>query len=122
MISKGVFGLLTPQEWRDMNNIKFQQLLPCTLILKGKYNADNEFQKVKARLVVLGNLQRAKFEELFNKSTNESPTVWLTGLFSVLMLAAKKGIRRGRCIPTCGFKRGDIHEIVQTDSNYSDGE
>jgi hypothetical protein len=42
MISKGVFGLLTSQEWRDINSKKFQQLLPCSLILKGKYNADNE--------------------------------------------------------------------------------
>ncbi len=88
-----------------MNSKKFQQLLPCSLVLKGKYNADNEFQKVKARLVVLGNLQKTKYDEIFGKVSNESPTVSLTGLFSVLVSQGGTPIR----VPT--------HQRYGTDIN-----
>ena len=92
MITKGVFGLLTPGDWVRMNAKKFRQLLPSTLVLKGKYSSDHEFQKVKARLVILGNLQKQRYEDAFYKSSTESPTVSMMGLFSVLVLAAKKGL------------------------------
>ena len=112
MVTKGVFGFMTPQEWKDLNAEKFQQLLPCTLILKGKYTADNEFQKVKARLVVLGNLQRTKFEEVFLKSSNESPTVSLVGLFSVLVLAAKRKQKIASFDVAGAFLHADLKDRV----------
>ena len=112
MIIKGVFRLVTPREWEEMNASKFRQLLPSTLVLKGKYNADNEFQKVKARLVILGNLQKENFENLFNTSSNESPTVSLMGLFSMLVLAAKKKLKIASFDVAGAFLHADIESEV----------
>ncbi len=112
MISRGVFSFLTPAQWRDMNSEKFQQLLPCALILKGKYSADNEFQKVKARLVVLGNLQRAKYGDMFAKASNESPTVSLTSLFSILVLAAKKKLKIASFDVAGAFLHADLEDSI----------
>ena len=110
MITKGVFGLLTPGEWAQMNAKKFRQLLPSTLVLKGKYSSDHEFQKVKARLVILGNLQKQRFEDMFNKSSTESPTVSMMGLFSVLVLAAKKGLKIASFDVAGAFLHADLDE------------
>lgn len=112
MITRGVFAFLTTQQWRDMDVNTFRNLLPCSLVLKGKYNADNEFQKVKARLVVLGNLQKAKYGELFGKAANESPTVSMTGLFTVLILAAKKNLKIASYDVAGAFLHADMKEPV----------
>ena len=112
MISRGVFSFLTPAQWRDMNSEKFQQLLPCALILKGKYSADNEFQKVKARLVVLGNLQRVKYGDMFAKVSNESPTVSLTSLFSILVLAAKKKLKIASFDVAGAFLHAELEDSI----------
>ena len=112
MIRKKVFSLLTPSEWVKMNAIKFRQLLPSTLVLKGKYNSDHEFQKVKARLVVLGNLQKQRFDDLFHSSSNESPTASMMGLFNVIVLAAKKRLKIASFDVAGAFLHADLDNEV----------
>ena len=60
-------------------------------MLKAKFDKDNIFTKVKARLVCLGNLQKF-YNTLLNKSTIESPTVSMVSVLIVLAIVAKKNL------------------------------
>ena len=66
--------------WNALNKEGVKQALPSTLVLKAKVNEDNSFNRIKARLVCLGNLQRY-YNTLLAKSSIESPTVSIQSVF-----------------------------------------
>jgi len=87
MISKKVWHFITKEQYLVLNRDLKNQILPSSLILKAKWNTDNEFTKLKARLIALGHLEwleKIKLDEI------ESPTSSLSGLYMVCAIAAKK--------------------------------
>ena len=59
--------------WEEVDRPKSKQILPMNWVYKVKYNQDGTIDKYKARLVVLGNLQRNnKNDDVFSPVLNES--------------------------------------------------
>ena len=77
--------MLSKDNWKSLTIKTFKKVLPTTMVLKAKYNSLNEFVKLKARLVCLGNLQAF----VFGKQSWESPTVAMSSLLLVLALTPK---------------------------------
>ena len=92
MISTKSFKFYSKDDWKRLNRLSFKKVLPSTLVLKAKYNSDNEFVKIKARLVVLGNLQTI-YDNILNRSSIEAPTVALSSVLIILSIVAKKKLK-----------------------------
>ena len=60
LINTESLKMLSKDNWKSLTINTFKKVLPTTMVLKAKYNSLNEFVKLKARLVCLGNLQTFK--------------------------------------------------------------
>ena len=81
LYDKGVF------EWIK-RNIRPDKAIPIIMLLKEKYDSQGAFQKVKARGVVLGNLQ-----EDMDSFLKEAPTASMQAFYLIILLASKFNIR-----------------------------
>ena len=84
-----MWHFITKEQYVVLNRDLKNQILPSSLILKAKWNTDNEFTQLKARLIALGHLEwleKIKLDEI------ESPTSSLSGLYMVCAIAARKGL------------------------------
>ena len=91
LIETSTLKFISPDVWKSLNKDGYKQALPSTLVIKAKYNVDNVFLKVKARLVCLGNLQKL-YNTILGKSTIESPTCSIQSVFIICAIAAKSNI------------------------------
>jgi hypothetical protein len=84
LIETKTWRFIKQDEWKELKRKSgYKQVLPSTLVLKAKYDAENLFIKVKARLVVLGNLQKY-VHDVFNKAVLH------------LLMEKKNGRKNGR--------------------------
>jgi len=97
--------------WNALNKEGVKQALPSTLVLKAKVNEDNSFNRIKARLVCLGNLQRY-YNTLLAKSSIESPTVSIQSVFIMLAILAKEDLEFATFDIKGAFLHADIEEEV----------
>ena len=87
MADKGVWQARTKEEMRDLYRLgRVKNVLPCSIFLKEKYDADKKYIKLKARLVAHGN--RQILDDLFGAKDVDSPTVSLAVVNMLLHLAA----------------------------------
>ena len=85
MVEKDVWRYLTPKESQDKLS-SGEKIIPSSIFLKEKFDAFNNFEKLKARLVACGNFQDTEDGE--NKF--ESPTASLTVTLMALETAARE--------------------------------
>jgi hypothetical protein len=88
--SDPVWKYLTREQVSRLGNIN---ILPSSMFLKEKYDAEGVFEKLKARLVACGNFQRI-LESFGTAGSASSPTVNLNVVFIILSISAKLGMRR----------------------------
>ena len=87
MADKGVWRAKSAQEMRELYRLgRVKNVLPCSIFLKEKYDADKNYLKLKARLVAHGN--RQILDDLFGAKDVDSPTVSLAVVNILLQLAA----------------------------------
>jgi hypothetical protein len=98
LFDKGVFEFLKP-------NQKPKKTIPIIMLQKEKYDSLGQFLKVKARGVVLGNLQ----EEMEN-FLKEAPTASMQAFYLIIFLAAKLNIRLQSKDVTGAFLNADLAE------------
>ena len=79
---------MTPIHARNLTMKQRRGIIRSMIFLKEKYLPTGEFEKLKARLVALGNFQD---RSLFSEEDLNSPTVNLLSLFSMAVLAHKEG-------------------------------
>jgi hypothetical protein len=108
LIETNTVRFIGKDKWKALNKQGFKQVLPSTLVLKAKFDGDNVFTKVKARLVCLGNLQKF-YNTLLNKSTIESPTVSMASVLIVLAIVPKKNLK----IATFDIKGAFLHAPIK---------
>ena len=84
---KKVWEAKSTSEMRELYRLgKVKNVLPCSIFLKEKFDADKRYLKLKARLVAHGN--RQILDELFGAKDVDSPTVSLAVVNLLLHLAA----------------------------------
>ena len=83
-------------------------ILPSSLLFKAKYDSQNVFEKLKARLVACGNF--STISEILGKDTLESPTVNLIIVFIVLALCAKRRMTTKIFDVTGAYLNALLHE------------
>lgn len=87
MADKNVWRAKTAAEMRELYRLgRVKNILPCSIFLKEKFDADKRYLKLKARLVAHGN--RQILDELFGAKDVDSPTVSLAVVNILLQLAA----------------------------------
>ena len=84
---------IIPISFRSLNLKQKKAIIRSSLFLKEKYLPTGEFEKLKARLVALGNMQDLS---LYSSEDTGSPTV---SILSLLALVAK-GHPEGRVFKT----------------------
>ena len=87
MRKKEVMKFQTQAEVFDLR-IKGHIPVPVIMLNKEKFGSDGVFEKIKARLIALGNLQ-----EEMAKYLKEAPTASLQSFYLMILIAAKKHIR-----------------------------
>jgi hypothetical protein len=88
MIDKDVWKFLSKNEYESLVKDANIKILPSTTILKAKYNAFLELEKIKARVCACGNFQRF----LLNDIDVYAPTASAKSLLLCLAIAAKHGL------------------------------
>ena len=87
MADKKVWQAKSTDEMRELYRLgRVKNILPCSIFLKEKYDADKRYLKLKARLVAHGN--RQILDELFGAKDVDSPTVSLAVVSMLIQLAA----------------------------------
>ena len=87
MANKDVWRAKSAQQMRELYRLgRVKNILPCSIFLKEKYDADKKYLKLKARLVAHGN--RQILDDLFGAKDVDSPTVSLAVVNILLQLAA----------------------------------
>ena len=93
MPDKEVWEVQTKQQMKELYRLgKVRNILPCSVFLKEKYDADKRFLKLKARLVAHGN--RQILDEIFGAKDVDSPTVSLAAVNMLLHMAAAGGWKK----------------------------
>ena len=87
LLKMKVFRFLKNEEVRDLVKARVN-IITSQMLMKQKYDADNNFEKNKGRLIAHGNQQI--FDEVFS-SRAESPTININIAFAGLAIAAKAG-------------------------------
>jgi hypothetical protein len=86
VITKELNQMLTKRVWTPVDGKKLTAEDRVRIILKGKYLASGEFEKLKARLVAGGDQQdKGMYDDL------SAPTVSTSSVFTVLSIAAHEG-------------------------------
>ena len=81
----------TMKVWEPVKTVpENQKIIPSFIFFKEKYDASGIYQKLKARIVAGGHLQRR--EDVQSKTS--SPTISVNSVFIIAMLAAKKKWKR----------------------------
>lgn len=80
MIDRGVWLPVRPEQ---LSHRKFKKIIRSSMFLKEKFLSNGDFEKLKARLVALGNMQE---KEVFDSVA--SPTISLVAIFIIIALAA----------------------------------
>ncbi len=73
--------------WEETNYKPGAIIVPSQIILKAKYKANGSYDKLKARLIALGN--RQKLPENFLWTDVESPTAAIANIMTILQLVPK---------------------------------
>ena len=109
MADKGVWQAKTKEEMRNLYRLgRVKNVLPCSIFLKEKYDADKRYIKLKARLVAHGN--RQILDDLFGAKDVDSPTVSLAVVNLLLHLAAA-GNWKKRVVDVAGaYLNADLKE------------
>ena len=109
MGDKKVWVPTTREELKELYRLgKVKNVLPCSVFLKEKYDADKNFLKLKARLVVHGN--RQIIDELFGAKDIDSPTASLASINILLHMAAAGGWHK-RVVDVAGaYLNADLKE------------
>ena len=94
MEEQEVWRHITRSEWDEIRYTEATRVvLPSSLFLKAKFDANHEFEKLlKARLVACGNY--AEVMDCMGKSFNESPTINLTIVMIVLSICARLRLKK----------------------------
>ena len=79
---------ITPIKASDLKHKQRKQIIRSMMFLKDKYLPTGEFEKLKARLVALGNLQD---RSLFGEEDTASPTVSLLSLLALVTKSHSEG-------------------------------
>jgi len=104
MHDKGVWVYVSPQDVRKIRERK-HQILPMQLLTKEKKDSNGNFVKIKARMVVLGNLQK-------DATDTEAPTARLQSFYMFILIAAKLNIPLITDDVNGAFLHASILEII----------
>lgn len=86
MLSKRVWKFLSQEEWSNLKREnKSLRAIPSMILLKAKYDAYQQLEKLKARLCALGNLQA-----FIDEVDLAAPTASLRSLMLSIAIAAKQ--------------------------------
>ena len=88
MIDKRVWSFLTPAQLSTIRSSKAINIIPSMMLMKAKFDAFQELEKLKARLCACGNLQRF-FGQVGIDFDLSAPTASATTLMLCLAIAAK---------------------------------
>ena len=93
--------------WIEVDRPKGKQILPTTYTFKIKYNSDGTIDKRKARLCVLGNLQRSTGEE-----DTYAPVMIDINFNNIMSFAVKRGMHAHHVDVFTAFLHSPITEEV----------
>jgi hypothetical protein len=87
MGDKGVWATKSREEMKELYRLgRVKNVLPCSIFLKEKFDADKRYLKLKARLVAHGN--RQIMDQIFGAKDVDSPTVSLAVVNMLIQMAA----------------------------------
>ncbi len=104
ILHKKVWFGVTADLVRDLHRRKII-IIPLIDLVKEKLTADGEHEKVKSRIIVLGNKQ-----EKLPSSRTEAPTAQLQSFYIFIFIAAKRGIKIMSLDVTGAFLNADLEE------------
>ena len=93
--------------WVEVNRPMNRQVLPMTWVFKVKYNPDGSVDKFKARLCVLGNLQRQREDQ-----NNYAPVLNEITLRTLLSFGVKRKMHIHHVDVFTAYLHADINEEV----------
>lgn len=100
MSDKGVWEVKSKDQMRELYRLgRVKNILPCSVFLKEKYDADKNYLKLKARLVAHGN--RQMMDDIFGAKDVDSPTVSMA-VVNVLLHMAASGNWKKRVVDIAG--------------------
>jgi len=109
MHSKGVWDYVLPKEVQSIRQ-RHQQILPMQLLTKEKKDSLGKFLKIKARMVVLGNLQKDVID-------TEAPTARLQSFYIFILIAAKLNIPLITDDVNGAFLHASLSELIYVNMN-----
>ena len=100
-------GSWTPKKLKELSRREIKRIVRTFMFITKKYSPGGQFEKLKARLVAMGNQQDASDVGM----TTSAPTVNTTAVFIMAALAAKEN----RYVMTCDIGGAFLHANIPDD-------